>query len=156
MASFNKVLLMGNLTRDPQLSYTPNQTAVVDFGLAVNRRWTGKNGEARDETCFVDCRAFGRQAENINKYLTKGRPVFVEGRLTFDSWTAQDGTKRSKHRVTVENFRFLPGAGGAPPEAGPAPDGAGAGEHPDLPSDGGMGAEPGAEQPGGPSNDIPF
>ena len=156
MASFNKVLLMGNLTRDPQLSYTPNQTAVVDFGLAVNRRWTGKNGEARDETCFVDCRAFGRQAENINKYLTKGRPVFVEGRLTFDSWTAQDGTKRSKHRVTVENFRFLPGAGGAPPEAGPAPYGAGAGEHPDLPSDGGMGTEPQPEQPGGPSNDIPF
>jgi len=117
MAGFNKVLLMGNLTRDPQLTYTPSQTAVVDFGLAVNRRWTSKGGEAREETCFVDCRAFGRQAENINKYLTKGRPVFVEGRLTFDSWTAQDGTKRSRHRVTVENFQFLPGTAGAPPEA---------------------------------------
>lgn len=109
MAGFNKILLMGNLTRDPQLSYTPNQTAVVEFGLAVNSKWTGKDGEAREETCFVDCRAFGRQAENINKYLTKGRPVFVEGRLTFDSWTAQDGTRRSKHRVTVQNCQFLPG-----------------------------------------------
>ncbi|MHC4489287.1 MAG: single-stranded DNA-binding protein [Planctomycetota bacterium] len=109
MANFNKILLMGNLTRDPQLSYTPNQTAVVDFGLATNRRWTGQDGSQREETCFVDCRAFGRLAENMNKYLAKGRPVFVEGRLTFDTWTAQDGTKRSRHRVTVENFQFLPG-----------------------------------------------
>ena len=120
MAGFNKVLLMGNLTRDPQLSYTPTQTAVVDFGLAVNRRWTGKGGESKEETCFVDCRAFGRQAENINKYLTKGRLVFVEGRLTFDSWTSQDGTKRSKHRVTVETFQFLPSTAGAPPEIHPS------------------------------------
>ncbi len=111
MANFNKVLLMGNLTRDPQLSYTPSQTPVVDFGLATNRRWTGQDGSQREETCFVDCRAFGRQAENINKYLSKGRLVFVEGRLTFDTWTAQDGTKRSRHRVTVENFQFLPRAG---------------------------------------------
>jgi len=108
MANFNKIMLMGNLTRDPQLSYTPNQTAVVDFGLATNRRWTGQDGSQREETCFVDCRAFGRLAENMNKYLTKGRLVFVEGRLTFDTWTAQDGTKRSRHRVTVENFQFLP------------------------------------------------
>lgn len=113
MANFNKVFLIGNLTRDPQLSYTPNQTAVVDFGLAVNRRWKGQDGEAREETCFVDCRAFGRSAENINKYMTKGRPLFVEGRLTFNSWTAQDGTKRSKHRITVENFQFLRGPAGA-------------------------------------------
>jgi len=109
MANFNKVMLMGNLTRDPQLSYTPNQTAVVDFGLATNRRWTGQDGSQREETCFVDCRAFGRQAETINKYLSKGRLVFVEGRLTFESWTAQDGTRRSRHRVTVLNFQFLPG-----------------------------------------------
>ncbi|MHC4573431.1 MAG: single-stranded DNA-binding protein [Planctomycetota bacterium] len=117
MAGFNKVLLMGNLTRDPQLSYTPNQTAVADFGVAVNRRWKGQDGSAREETCFVDCRAFGRMAENINKYLSKGRPVFLEGRLTLDSWTAQDGTKRSRHRVTVENFQFLPGGTGAGPGA---------------------------------------
>jgi len=107
MANFNKVLLMGNLTRDPQLSYLPSQTAVVDFGLAVNRNWTGKDGQNKTEVCFIDCRAFGRQAENINKYLKKGNPLFVEGRLTLDNWTAQDGTKRSKHRVTVEGFRFL-------------------------------------------------
>jgi single-strand DNA-binding protein len=113
MANFNKVFLIGNLTRDPQLSYLPSQTAVVDFGLAVNRRWTGQDGERREETCFVDCRAFGRQAENINKYLSKGRQLLVEGRLTFNSWTAQDGTKRSKHRVTVENFQFLGGPAGA-------------------------------------------
>jgi len=105
----NKIILAGNLTRSPQLSYTPSQTAVVDFGLAVNRRWTSKDGEKKEETCFVDCRAFGRVAENINKYLEKGKPLFVEGRLTFDSWTAQDGTKRSKHRVIIERFQFLGG-----------------------------------------------
>jgi len=107
MANFNKIFLMGNLTRDPQLSYLPSQTAVVEFGLAVNRNWTGKDGQQKQEVCFVDCRAFGGTAENINKYLSKGRPLFVEGRLTFDSWTAQDGSKRSRHRVTVENFQFL-------------------------------------------------
>jgi len=113
MANFNKVLLMGNLTRDPQLSYTPNQTAVVDFGLAVNRKWKGQDGNQREETCFVDCQAFGRLAENINKYMSKGRALFIEGRLTFNTWTAQDGTRRSKHRVTVENFQFLPRGSGA-------------------------------------------
>jgi single-strand DNA-binding protein len=120
MAGFNKVILMGNLTRDPQLSYLPSQTAVVDFGLAVNRRWRSREGEEKNDTCFVDCRAFGRSAENINKYLKKGNPLLIEGRLTFDQWTAQDGTKRSqwtaqdgtkrsKHRVTVENFQFVGG-----------------------------------------------
>ena len=113
MSNFNKILLMGNLTRDPQLSYLPSQTAVVEFGLAVNRKWTSRDGEKKEETCFVDCRAFGRTSENINKYMSKGRPLFVEGRLTFDSWTAQDGSKRSKHRVTVENFQFIGGAPGS-------------------------------------------
>ena len=107
MSNFNKVLLMGNMTRDPQLSYLPSQTAVVEFGIAVNRKWKSKDGEAKEETCFVDCRAFAKTAENINKYLAKGNPIFIEGRLTFDSWTAQDGSKRSKHRVTVETFQFL-------------------------------------------------
>jgi single-strand DNA-binding protein len=120
MANFNKILLMGNLTRDPQLSYTPNQTAVVDFGLATNRRWTAQDGSQREETCFVDCRAFGRQAENMNKYLSKGKLVFIEGRLSFDTWTAQDGTKRSKHRVTVENCQFMPGAGTSDSDQKPA------------------------------------
>ena len=143
MAGYNKVLLLGNLTRDPQLSYTPNQTAVVDFGMATNRRWTGQDGSQREETCFVDCRAFGRTAENINKFFSKGKPIFIEGRLTFDSWTAQDGSKKSKLRVTVENFQFLPGTGGPGPapgaeapdqgfdEAGPAPRGRGSEPVPD-------------------------
>lgn len=107
MANFNKVLLLGNLTRDPKLSYLPNETAVVDFGLAVNRKWKAQDGTMKEDTCFVDCRAFGKSAENINKFCMKGNPLFVEGRLTFDSWTTQDGSKRSKHRVTVENFQLL-------------------------------------------------
>ncbi|MHC4119692.1 MAG: single-stranded DNA-binding protein [Planctomycetota bacterium] len=113
MANYNKVLLMGRLTRDPQLSYTPNQTAIVDFGLAINRKWKGQDGSERDETCFVDCTMFGRRAEVINKYCKKGNPLFVEGRLTFDSWQAQDGSNRSKLKVTVESFEFLGGGGGA-------------------------------------------
>lgn len=107
MASYNKVILLGNLTRDPQLSYTPNQTAVVDFGVATNRRWKGQDGTERNETCFVDCRMFGRRAEVVNQYFKKGGLIFLEGRLTFDSWQAQDGSKRSKLRVTVENFEFV-------------------------------------------------
>ncbi len=112
MASFNKVILLGNLTRDPQLSYLPNQTAVVDFGLATNRKWTGQDGQQREDTCFVDCRAFGKPAETINKYCKKGRPLLIEGRLTFDSWTGKDGEKRSKLRVTIETFQFVSSASG--------------------------------------------
>ena len=112
MASFNKVILMGNLTRDPQLSYLPSQTAVVEFGLAVNRKWKGQDGQQREDTCFVDCRAYGRQAETLNQYMSKGRPLLVEGRLQFDSWESKDGQKRSKHRVVVESFQFLGGGGG--------------------------------------------
>ena len=148
MSSFNKVLLMGNLTKDPQLSYTPSQTAVVDFGLATNRRWTGKDGSQKDETCFVDCRAFGKLAENINKYLKKGMPLFVEGRLTFDSWTSQDGTKRSKHRVTVENFRFIGAASGSA-ASGSAASSAGQAEAPAAEEN-----EPQSSQKG--DDDIPF
>jgi len=108
MANFNKIMLLGNLTRDPQLSYTPNQTAVVDFGIATNRKWTSQDGQQREEVCFVDCRAFGKPAETLNKYMGKGQLIFIEGRLCFEQWTAQDGTKRSKHRVTIEKFQFLP------------------------------------------------
>ena len=104
--NFNKVILGGNLTRDPQLSYTPNQTAIVDFGMAVNRKWT-KDGQEHEEVCFVDCFAFGKTAENINKFFSKGQSIFVEGRLTLDQWTAQDGTKRSKHKVNVQSFQFI-------------------------------------------------
>lgn len=105
--NFNKTFLAGYLTRDPQLSYTPNQTAVVDFGIATNRKWKGQDGLEHEETCFVDCRAFGKRAEVIANHLDKGSPLFVEGRLTFDSWEAQDGSKRSKLRVTVKNFQFI-------------------------------------------------
>ncbi len=160
MANFNKVFLMGNLTRDPQLSYTPNQTAVVDFGLAVNRRWTGQDGEKREETCFVDCRAFGRTAENINKYLTKGRALFVEGRLTFDSWTAQDGTKRSRHRVTVLNFQFLPGTRAADAGQAEPPDTGGSGTQGESVDTSrpapGRDAQQRPDDTGGPADDIPF
>lgn len=135
---------MGNLTRDPQLSYTPNQTAVVDFGMAMNRRWTGQDGNQRDETCFVDCRMFGKRAEVINKYCKRGNPLFVEGRLTFDSWEAQDGSKRSKLRVTVENFEFISGGGG-----GGGSDGAG------QTSQSTSGTNSGAQQQAG-DDDIPF
>jgi len=145
MANFNRVLLMGNLTRDPQLSYTPNQTAVVDFGLAMNRRWTGQDGNQRDETCFVDCRMFGKRAEVINKYCKRGNPLFVEGRLTFDSWEAQDGSKRSKLRVTVENFEFISSGGGGGGSGG------GAGQT----SQGTSGTDSSVQQQAG-EDDIPF
>ncbi len=107
MANYNKVILVGNLTRDPQLSYLPSQTPVCEFGIAVNRRWRGANGEQREETCFVDCRLFGKQAETFNQYMSKGRPVLVEGRLQLDTWEGPDGKRRSKHRVFVQNFQFL-------------------------------------------------
>jgi len=129
MASYNKVILVGNLTRDPQLSYLPSQTPVCEIGLAINRKYKTADGQQREEVCFVDCRAFGRQAETLNQYMSKGRQLLVEGRLTFDQWETQDGQKRSKHRVTISNFQFLDSGqgrgGGAPAAAGgysqPAP-----------------------------------
>jgi len=112
MANYNKVILLGNLTRDPQLSYLPSQTPVCEFGLAVNRRYRTNDGQQRDETCFVDCQTYGKQAETINQYMQKGRPLLVEGRLRFSQWEDKDGQKRSKLRVVVENFQFLGGGGG--------------------------------------------
>jgi single-strand DNA-binding protein len=113
MANFNKVLLMGNITRDPELSYLPaNQTPVVQLGLAVNRTWTGADGQKKEETTFVDCTAFGKQAEVLAKFKKKGDPIFVEGRLKLDQWEGQDGSKRSKLKVIIENFQFLNRAGG--------------------------------------------
>lgn len=112
MPNYNKVIMMGNLTRDPQLSYLPSQTPVVEFGLASNRRWRSQDGTDREETCFIDCRAYGRIAENISKFCKKGRPLLVEGRLTLDQWETSEGAKRSKHRITVENFTFVDTRGG--------------------------------------------
>jgi single-strand DNA-binding protein len=118
MASVNRVILVGNLTRDPQLKYLPSQTPVAEFGLAMNRRFKSATGEDREEVCFVDCSAFGRPAEIINQYCQKGKLIFIEGRLKFDTWEdKQGGGKRSKLSVVVENFQFLgarEGGGGAP------------------------------------------
>ncbi len=107
MASYNKVILMGNLTRDPQLSYLPSQTAVVEFSLATNRKYKKQDGSQGEEVCFTECKMFGKRAEVIHKYLHKGDPLFVEGRLKFDTWQAQDGSKRSKLSVFVESFEFM-------------------------------------------------
>ena len=129
MASYNRVVLMGNLTRDPQLSYTPSNTAVCKFGLATNRSFKDRDGNTREEVCFVDCTLFGRGGEVFNQYMAKGRQVLVEGRLQFQQWTTQDGQKHSKHEVVVENFTFLGRGegGGRGPDAGV---GAGAGVAP--------------------------
>jgi single-strand DNA-binding protein len=119
MASFNRVILMGNLTRDPQLRYTPNQTAVCDFGVATNRKYRTASGEEREDVCFIDCSAWGKQAEVINQYLTKGRGILVEGRLKLDTWEdKQGGGKRSKLSVVVENFQFVGGRGEGAPGGG--------------------------------------
>jgi len=118
MASVNRVMLLGNLTRDPQLTYTPNQTAVVDFGMAMNRKWTGEDGAKHEDVCFVDCRAFGKVAEIVNKYVIKGQLLFAEGRLSFEQWDAKEGGKRSKLRVTVERVQLMPAPAEKPGEAG--------------------------------------
>ena len=116
MRGYNRVILAGNLTRDPQLKYLPNQTAVVEFAIAVSRKWRTPEGTEREEVCFVDCAAFGKQGEAINQYCTKGKPLLVEGRLKFDQWEdKQGGGKRSKHSVVVENFTLLGGPGGGGP-----------------------------------------
>jgi len=107
MPNLNKVMLMGNLTRDPELRYTPNNTAVVKLGLAVNRRWKNQAGEQQEETTFVDCTAFGRTGEVLNQYLQKGRPVFIEGRLHLNQWQDKEGQNRSKLEVVVEQFQFI-------------------------------------------------
>ena len=107
MPSFNRVLLLGNLTRDPILKTLPTQSQVCEFGLAVNRRFRTPQGEDRVDTVFVDCAAFGKLADTIVHYCRKGRPLFVEGRLRYDTWEDKAGVKRSKLSVVVENFQFV-------------------------------------------------
>lgn len=111
MASFNKVILMGNLTRDPELRVTPKGTAVCQVGVAVNQSYRDKEGNTREETTFVDVDVFGRQAEVIAKYMSKGRPILIEGRLKLDSWETKEGDKRNKLKVVLENFQFVGGRG---------------------------------------------
>lgn len=110
MASFNKVILLGNLTRDPEMRYTPSGTPVASFGLAVNRRYR-QGDEQKEEVCFVDISAFGRQAELAGEYLGKGRMVLIEGRLQFRSWEDQNGQRRSKLDVVAERVNFMPRTG---------------------------------------------
>src|ERR1035437_8076493 len=130
MPSLNKVLLMGNLTRDPELRVTPKGTSVCQFSLAINRQFKMEAGESREEVIYVDIEAWGKSGENIAKYSTKGRPLFVEGRLRLDQW--EDKTtkeKRSRMKVVCENFQFL-GSGRADGSAPSAPGGGEGGEQP--------------------------
>lgn len=118
MANLNKVMLIGNLTRDPELRHTPKGSAVADLGIAVNRKVQDGNGGWKDETTFVDVTVWGSSAENAHKYLTKGRGVFIEGRLQMDTWDDKaTGQKRSKLKVVADNVQFLPegkSGGGGP------------------------------------------
>ena len=107
MANLNKVFLIGNLTRDPELRYTPSGTAIASFGIATNREWKSPDGEQKKEVCFVDINMFGRRAEVINEYFSKGNPIFIEGRLQFQQWETKDGQKRNALRVVAEDFQFI-------------------------------------------------
>jgi single-strand DNA-binding protein len=152
MANFNKVILAGNLTRDPELRYLPKGTAVARISMAINRTWKTEAGETKEEATFVDIEAFGRQAEIISQYVKKGRPLLVEGRLKLDQWEDKNTKQKvSKLKVVLEGFSFLDskGAGDVPgadnarqrPAAAPA-------------ADTGSGGEP--EPPGPEEDDVPF
>ena len=115
MASLNKVLLMGNLTRNPEIRYTPGGSAVCEFGMAINRRFMQANGQEKDETCFVDITVWGKQAESSSRFLQKGSSVFVEGRLVYDQWMEKEtGNKRSRLRIYAERVQFLDRRDGQP------------------------------------------
>lgn len=122
MASYNKVILIGNLTRDPELRYTQKGTAIAKIGLAVNRTWRDESGAQREEVTFVDIEAFGKQAETIGQYMKKGRPIMIEGRLKLDSWEdKQTNQKRSRLVIVLESFQFLDFGGRSGEEAGERP-----------------------------------
>jgi single-strand DNA-binding protein len=121
MGNFNKVMLLGNLTRDPELRYTPKGTAIVKLGMAINRTWKDDTGASKEEVTFVDVDAFGRQAEVLAQYLRKGRQLFVEGRLRLDTWDdKQTGQKRNKLGVVLESFQFVDSGGARSGEEGGA------------------------------------
>ena len=162
MANLNKVMLIGNLTRDPEIKYTPKGTAIAAFGLAVNRNYTTETGEKREEVTFIDLEAYGRVAEIIGEYCKKGRPIFIEGRLKLDTWDdKQSGQKRSKTKVVVETMQLLGsregGAGGGSPsgsssdyadsQAAPPPQRRAPAQAPRPPADPDLDAAP---------DDIPF
>lgn len=157
MANLNKVMLIGNLTRDPELKYTPGNQAVCEIGLAVNRKYRTKEGEEREETTFVDCEAWGKQAEVLKQYMSKGRPLFVEGRLKLDTWEDKDGGKRSKMRVVIENFQFLgTGGGGGGGERIVSDEGGSQSRGSRGRAPAGAGARGGAPHQDVPDEDIPF
>ena len=106
MSNFNQVIVMGNFTRDPQLSYTPSQTPVVEFGVAVNRKWTKQDGSQGEEVCFLECQCYGKRAEVIVKHFTKGNPIFIQGRLKQERWDSE-GKQHSRIRMIVESFEFI-------------------------------------------------
>jgi single-strand DNA-binding protein len=148
MASFNKVVLVGNLTRDPELRYTPKGAAVAKVSLAINHRWTTDTGEKKEEVTFVEVDCFGRTAENVGQYMKKGRPLLVEGRLRLQQWDdKQTGQKRQKLGVVAESVQFLggkeEGGGSRPTESNPSEDGQKASEAP----------QPDAQPE---SDDVPF
>lgn len=157
MANFNKVILAGNLTRDPELRYTPKGTAICKFGLALNRTWTTETGEKKEEVTFVDVDAFGRQAEVIAQFVKKGRPLLVEGRLKLEQWDdKQSGQKRSRLGVVLEGFSFLDSkqgeAGGIPSAPSEA-----ARSRPAPPAASASAASTPAEDSGPPNeDDVPF
>src|ERR1700744_717464 len=131
MANLNRVLLIGNLTRDPEVRYTPKGAAVTEIGLAVNRVYSGEDGEKKEEVTFVDVTLWARQAEIAGEYLKKGRPVYIEGRLQLDSWDdKQTGQKRSKLKVVGDNIQLLGSRQGGGGEGG---GGGGGGEYSDAP-----------------------
>src|SRR3954470_13541421 len=112
MANFNKVILIGNITRDPELRYTPKGMAIAKIGMAINRTWKSETGESKEEVTFVDVEAFGRQAEVISQYLKKGRPILMEGRLKLDQWEDKNTKqKQSKLKVVLEGFQFMDSKG---------------------------------------------
>jgi single-strand DNA-binding protein len=150
MASFNKVILLGNLTRDPEVRYTPKGSAVTDLGIAVNRQYTLENGEKREEVTFVDVTFWGRTAEVAGEYLKKGRPIFIEGRLQLDTWDdKQSGQKRSKLKVIGETMQMLGGPRSGGSSADNGDEGGGRSDKPSAP--------PKSTVPAGPDDDeIPF
>ena len=152
MGNFNKVLLMGNLTRDPEVRYTPKGTAITTIGLAVNRNWTTDSGEKKEEVTFIDIEVWGKQAETIGQYMSKGRPLFVEGRLRFDQWDDKEsGQKRSKLKVVCESFQFI----GAPRQGAEFKEGAPPAERAERPQRSRPAAAPAAAPAPAPAEDAP-
>jgi single-strand DNA-binding protein len=148
MPSYNKVLLMGNLTRDVQLKSVAGGQAVAEIGIAVNRKFKLKDGTEKEEVTFVDCECWGPRADVIAKYFSKGKPIFIEGRLKLDSWEDKDGQKRSKMRVVIEDFQFIEGRGGGGGSGSGGDDG---GYAPARSSGGGRGGHSGIQE-----EEIPF